>query len=79
MSFVASTTFINIILFNNRARLFNASFNVFGDLDKIKIFFDLIFLIRKKQNIENYASERFFYDVDIVELLEEAKTEGQLK
>ncbi|MEK5489045.1 DUF4238 domain-containing protein [Lysinibacillus sp. FSL M8-0355] len=32
--------------------------------------------IREKQNVENYASERYFYDVDFNKLLEEAKSEG---
>lgn len=31
---------------------------------------------REKQNVENYASERYFYDVDFNKLLEEAKSEG---
>lgn len=31
---------------------------------------------REKQNVENYASERYFYDVDFNNLLEEAKSEG---
>lgn len=32
--------------------------------------------LREKQNVENYASERYFYDVDFNELLEEAESEG---
>ncbi|WP_100334124.1 DUF4238 domain-containing protein [Bacillus alkalisoli] len=31
---------------------------------------------RENQNVENYASERYFYDVDFHKLLEEAKAEG---
>lgn len=31
---------------------------------------------RENQNVENYASERYFYDVDFNELLEEAESKG---
>ncbi len=32
--------------------------------------------VRANQNVENYASERYFYDVDFDELIDEAKEEG---
>lgn len=31
---------------------------------------------RSNQNVENYGSEKFFYDVDFQELIKEAKSEG---
>lgn len=48
-------------------RKFAEHFNIF---DKVKQ------ELRNNQNVKNYASERFFYDVDFQELLEEAKLEG---
>lgn len=48
----------------------NKSISTFNIFDKKKI------EIRKKQNIKNYASERFFYDVDFELLKREAEAEG---
>ncbi len=46
------------------------------DIHRFNIFDKEKQQIRENQNIENYASERFFYDVDFEELLKEAEAEG---
>ncbi|MED4761317.1 DUF4238 domain-containing protein [Priestia megaterium] len=48
------------------------------DIHRFTIFDKMKAEIRANQNVENYASERYFYDVDFDGLLQEAKLEGHI-